>query len=108
PRESAFCVYVVYGGLLFYGPDVIDPHRRAANTSSRRGGRDFGQLTFLRLLRAPICSKRTNRAFSRLSAFWGKADIASAGTFRPLMTQSGHGLAAFAAMHGPDLLLYFP
>ena len=34
PAETAciyaFWVYVAYGGLISYGPDVIDPYRRAA------------------------------------------------------------------------------
>ena len=30
PAIYAFWVYVAYGGLMFYGPDVIDPYLRAA------------------------------------------------------------------------------
>jgi putative ABC transport system substrate-binding protein len=35
PAVYAFRVYVADGGLMFYGPDAIDPYRRAAGYIDR-------------------------------------------------------------------------
>ena len=35
PAIYAFRVYVAEGGLSFYGPDAIEPYRRAANYVDR-------------------------------------------------------------------------
>ena len=42
PTVYSLRFYVTAGGLISYGPDIIDPHRRAAHPQRRETGRSAG------------------------------------------------------------------
>src|SRR5262249_58219592 len=82
--------------------------------SARRRGRSNTALqprtSSAALHKSGFGTKRTYRDDLLIVRFWSRADIVRVRCLlRPTrMTQSRHERAAFAAMHGPDLLYLMP